>query len=678
MTTVTFRNGFTVSDDNNSSTTLKNGGHRTRFVPALEGVVLAADESKKWSNLLGTVVYDAEYSAKEYAVGNTCPTGSAKSWATGNGVIAGGVYSAKYYAEQSQSFSNSAVNAPGTSATSTSPLTIGTGNKTLDIQPGKAFTPGQFVIIADQTTPANYMVGQITAHNNVTGSLTVNVTAVGGVGVGLMNWIISLTALANVAGAATLGANNAFSGNNTFAGTSSFTGDITSVNLTVSGLLSATGTVDISGTSAKRSRASGASDFVVENAGVTSGDYSTVKLKTPNKTWTLGTTGDTNSFYITDGTVTLVDYLPNTDKTVIRKPQRTDAAVAANDLVRKAELDNATVESIITTTQGALSGFRNRVINGSMSVQQRTASQTILTNTNNVYRSIIDRIETAVNYISASLSMQAAGYNFHSNWYASLLSQGAVAGSSGFENTWYHSGIRTTLEDYNTSDLRYKPVVVSFMFRASVNGNYGFTISKSTRTYCTTFSYTGNGEPQTIVIALPAITTGQLSSYRPFGSFDCKISIGCVGGSSNIVATNNSWVSNVGGPYLVPIGALNWSNTNGAFIQVTDLQLEQGSVATPFEQRPYAVELALCQRYYQTGDIYGAGYVVGAGGVRMGYSKFYVPMRGTPTIDPVGITYANASGFTSEAVTTNGFGYYVTASAAGGVNVNGSFIARSE
>jgi hypothetical protein len=40
------------------------------------------------------------------------------------------------------------------------------------------------------------------------------------------------------------------------------------------------------------------------------------------------------------------------------------------------------------------------------------------------------------------------------------------------------------------------------------------------------------------------------------------------------------------------------SGVNGAQFQVTGVQLEKGSVATPFEVRPFATELALCQRYY--------------------------------------------------------------------------------
>ena len=38
---------------------------------------------------------------------------------------------------------------------------------------------------------------------------------------------------------------------------------------------------------------------------------------------------------------------------------------------------------------------------------------------------------------------------------------------------------------------------------------------------------------------------------------------------------------------------------SGALYQVQEVQLEEGSVATPFEQRPIGLELSLCQRYYR-------------------------------------------------------------------------------
>tara|TARA_R110002012_G_scaffold315751_1_gene529967 strand:- start:1313 stop:3133 length:1821 start_codon:yes stop_codon:yes gene_type:complete len=61
--------------------------------------------SKEWATSTGAAVDTSEYSSKEYAVGTTVSTGSAKQWALGGGgsftegtAVAGGVFSAKKYA----------------------------------------------------------------------------------------------------------------------------------------------------------------------------------------------------------------------------------------------------------------------------------------------------------------------------------------------------------------------------------------------------------------------------------------------------------------------------------------------------------------------------------------------------------------------------------------------------
>lgn len=77
------------------------------------------------------------------------------------------------------------------SATSTTSVAIGTGSKSLTVQIDKAFTVGQFVVIASTATPANYMAGQVTSYNSATGALVVNVTATGGSGT-ITSWSISL------------------------------------------------------------------------------------------------------------------------------------------------------------------------------------------------------------------------------------------------------------------------------------------------------------------------------------------------------------------------------------------------------------------------------------------------------------------------------------------------------
>lgn len=141
MASVTFEtavggDGSTVTDDRDATTGLRGGGYRDRFVPALAQMVAVA----------GRVV------------------------------------------DNSQAI----LNAPGTSATSTTSLTIGTGSKAFTIQTGKLFSIGQFMVAASTADPTDYMVGQVIAHDSGTGALTLNVTKTEGSGT-IASWTLSLT-----------------------------------------------------------------------------------------------------------------------------------------------------------------------------------------------------------------------------------------------------------------------------------------------------------------------------------------------------------------------------------------------------------------------------------------------------------------------------------------------------
>ncbi|MGR3525054.1 MAG: hypothetical protein ACU0CT_03530 [Paracoccaceae bacterium] len=100
----------------------------------------------------------------------------------------------------------------------------------------------------------------------------------------------------------------------------------------------------------------------------------------------------------------------------------------------------------------------------------------------------------------------------------------------------------------------------------------------------------------------------------------------------------------------------------------TDVQLERGSVVTPFEWRSIGQELALCQRFYQ---IVRASILFQSSGATEAGSTpipFLAPMRATPTLT-VGsnIQSANISGSaTYENISVNGARFTVVAAAAGG------------
>lgn len=113
--------------------------------------------------------------------------------ATNTGELGVFATQANALASEVNTLATTAVNAPGTSATSTSSVLIGTGSKSLTIQTGKSIVVGMWVVIANTANPANYMVGNVTSYDSGTGALGVNVTQVGGSGT-LSAWTVSLTA----------------------------------------------------------------------------------------------------------------------------------------------------------------------------------------------------------------------------------------------------------------------------------------------------------------------------------------------------------------------------------------------------------------------------------------------------------------------------------------------------
>lgn len=162
MTSVTFPpslggDGSTVSDDSNPATGLGNGGHRTRFVPAM-GQTLAC-----MNGAIAQATAQVALAADQVALATTEADDAANS------------------ASQAAVSAASALSAPGTSATSTTSLTIGTGSKSLTLaQTGKSFAPNQFVELVNST--GNWMLGNVLTFVSGTGAMTVDVTHIGGSG----------------------------------------------------------------------------------------------------------------------------------------------------------------------------------------------------------------------------------------------------------------------------------------------------------------------------------------------------------------------------------------------------------------------------------------------------------------------------------------------------------------
>jgi hypothetical protein len=109
----------------------------------------------------------------------------------------------------------------------------------------------------------------------------------------------------------------------------------------------------------------------------------------------------------------------------------------------------------------------------------------------------------------------------------------------------------------------------------------------------------------------------------------------------------------------------------------TDVQLERGPVATPFEERPTGLELTLCRRYFQTGNVRMTAYQVGGSAIDYQHS-FGIPMRTAPAIAFSSEVYINASGLAANSITVDGFFPQAIAAANGATRFGAIFTAIAE
>jgi hypothetical protein len=92
-----------------------------------------------------------------------------------------------------------AFNFNSTNSTSTTSDTIATGSTTITVQASKSYVVGMTVKIAYTTTATDWMLGEVTAYDSGTGSLTVYVRQINGSGTQAL-WTISLAATPNDVG----------------------------------------------------------------------------------------------------------------------------------------------------------------------------------------------------------------------------------------------------------------------------------------------------------------------------------------------------------------------------------------------------------------------------------------------------------------------------------------------
>jgi hypothetical protein len=274
-------------------------------------------------------------------------------------------------------------------------------------------------------------------------------------------------------------------------------------------------------------------------------------------------------------------------------------------------------------------GFKNRIINGAMVIDQRNNGASV-TPINAAY--VLDRYVNNLTQASKFSVQQSttAPAGFSNSMLVTSLSAYSITSTDNFQ-------FEQRVEGFNFADMAWgtasaSAITLSFWVRSSLTGTFGGSLRNNAGDRSYPFSYTisaaNTWEQKTVTIA------GDTTGTWVGGTNGIAVRVGfSLGTGSTLSGAAGSWAA---ANYLSATGATSVVGTNGATFYITGVQLEKGSTATSFDVRPYGTELALCQRYYYKTSpgaldrVLANGYNNSATGVRA-VTPFMVPMRTSPT-----------------------------------------------
>ena len=283
-------------------------------------------------------------------------------------------------------------------------------------------------------------------------------------------------------------------------------------------------------------------------------------------------------------------------------------------------------------------GFKNRIINGAMVIDQRNAGASV-NPTDGQY--CIDRWILFTSQASKYTAQQNAGSVTPPAGFTNYL---GITSSSAYSVTSSdYFVVEQKIEGFNVADLNWgsanaTAVTLSFWVRSSLTGTFGGVLKNSAgnRSYPFTYTISAANTWEQKAITIAGDTTGTWVTNNGTG-IRLQFSLGA---GSSLSGTAGAWAA---ASYSSATGATSVVGTNGATFYITGVQLEKGATATSFDYRDYGRELIMCQRYYETS--YDPGTAVGAAPSAISYPRwstngtanavekwFRVTKRATPTV----------------------------------------------
>jgi hypothetical protein len=308
----------------------------------------------------------------------------------------------------------------------------------------------------------------------------------------------------------------------------------------------------------------------------------------------------------------------------LQNTSTTDGGISINNS------GHVTVDGVAMPSAGPLTN-RNLIINGAMQVAQRGATET---GVNNTRYSGPDRWRVVVAAGTYTVSRSTtAPEGFSDSWKLDCTTSGTLGAS---DLMLFHQRI----EGQNVQHLKYgtanaEQLTASFWIRSTKTGTVTveFYQPNDLRQISKTVTIDTANTWEYKTVTIPGDTTGVIDDTNDRG----LELIFWLGAGSNFTSgtLNTTGWAGVTNANRVSSSNIDISDSTSNDIYITGVQLEVGSVATPFEHRSYGDELARCERYFQIirnldGESYGSSTAL------TGSINFRTAMRTKPSMDVTG------------------------------------------
>ncbi len=336
-----------------------------------------------------------------------------------------------------------------------------------------------------------------------------------------------------------------------------------------------------------------------------------------------------------------------------------------------------------------IGGRRNIIINGDMRIAQRGTSSTSL------YYQTIDRFRTSFGNIgSIDLTQSQQQLTSSDTPYSSgfrYFYRAALSGA-GSVNTNGYIGISQRLEagDVAQSGWNYtstsSDITIQFWFRCSTNQTFYMALTSqdgTSQSYVFAFTASGNNTWTKIIKTIPGAANVQFDTDTVANAADRGLTVSFTpwyGTDYTGSKTVNAW-SAYSSSAEYPDYASTWLTAGASTFDITGVQLEVGSQATPFEHRSFGEELTLCQRYFVSKKVtLGQAYNGEGGNVTDANRVDFNPtMRADPTITfPTNHSATNTNSDIATNISKDGFGYGANIAASGNYSRQSTMQATAE